>query len=165
MKKISAYLFLVFITTSCGIYSFSGVNIQSDVKTYTVLPFENHASLIVPGFSEEFRLYVIDKIQNLSDLDYSDSEGDLVYSGEITDYKVSPAAATADQQAALNRLTVSIKIDFENRKHPEDNFSKTYSYYYDFPADKLLDDIKAEAHEVIFEQIAQNIFNDTLAKW
>ena len=152
------------LVQSCGIYSFSGVNIQPDVKTYTVLPFTNQASLVVPGFAEEFRLALTDKIRQMSNLNYSD-DGDLVYAGTITRYDVSPTSSTGDQQAAMNRLTVQVKIEFTSKKHPDDNFSRTYSYYYDFPADKLVEDIKSEAHQVIMEQITQDIFNDTLAKW
>ncbi|NPA46658.1 MAG: LptE family protein [Chlorobi bacterium] len=164
MKRILTYGLLILLIQACGIYSFSGVNIQPDVKTFTVLPFDNTASLVIPGFADEFRLALTDKIQQMTNLDYAD-DGDLVYAGTITEYNISPAAGTADQQAALNRLTVRVKIDFTNKKHPDDNMSKTYSYYYDFPADKLIDDVKAEAHEVIMEQITRDIFNDTLAKW
>ncbi len=166
MKRLTPLVFWIFTTLAqgCGIYSFSGVNIQPDVKTYTVLPFSNQASLVVPGFAEAFRLALTDKIRQMSNLNYAD-DGDLIYTGTITQYSVSPTASTGDQQAAMNRLTVQVKIEFTNKKHPDDNLSKTYSYYYDFPADKLLDDVKAEAHQVIMEQITQDIFNDTLAKW
>jgi len=150
---------------SCGIYSFSGVNIPADIKTYTVLPFSNTAALVVPGFAEEFRLALTDKIQQMTDLEYTDREADLVYNGTVTGYEVRPAAATADQTAAMNRLTVQVKIDFTDNKHPENNFSRTYSYYYDFDANKLLSDVQAEAHRIIIEQITQEIFNDSLAKW
>ncbi len=167
MKKIFLAGILIFLLSvqSCGIYSFSGVNIEPDVKTFTVLPFQNSARLVIPGFSEEFRLALTDKIQNMSNLDYANQNGDLIYSGVITAYDIRPAASTGNQQAALNRLSVSVKIDFKNRKHPKENFSKTYSYYYDFPADKMPDEIRPEAHKVIMEQITQDIFNDTLAKW
>ncbi len=168
MKKHALYLILLLFglhLNSCGIYSFSGVNIQPDVKTYTVLPFENTAQLVIPGFAEEFRLALIDKIQNMTDLDYADQQGDLIYAGKITRYFIQPAASTGNQQAALNRLTVEVEIDFKNQKHPEENFTKSFSYYYEFPADKLPEDVRTEAHEIIMEQITQDIFNQTLARW
>jgi len=165
MKRLTVIILAVLWLGSCGIYSFSGVNIAPDIESYTVQPFQNNATLVIPGFADEFRLALTDKIQQMTDLDYNPDEGDLIYAGTITQYNVQPAAATADQTAALNRLTVSVKIDFTDNKHPENNFSKTYSYYYDFPADKLLSDVQAEAHEIIIEQITQEIFNDSLAKW
>ncbi len=164
MKKLGIIWLLLWGVQACGIYSFSGVNIEPDVKTYTVRPFVNNASLVIPGFAEEFRLALIDKIQQMSRLDYAE-DGDLVYAATITQYNIAPAAATSDQQAAMNRLTVQLKLDFTNKKHPDENFSRTYSYYYDFPADKMLDEVKDEAHQVIMEQITQDIFNDTLARW
>ena len=165
MKKIITYTVFAFLLYGCGIYSFSGVNIEPDIKTFTVQPFENNASLVVPGLADEFRLALTDKIQQMTNLDYMPNQADLIYGGSITQYTVQPAAATADQTAALNRLTISIKINFSDNKHPDNNYSKTYSYYYDFPADKMLSDIQTEAHEIIIEQITQDIFNDSLAKW
>jgi hypothetical protein len=165
MKKPVYLGIILLLLQACGIYSFSGVNIEPDIKTYTVLPFQNNASLTVPGLTDEFRLALTDKIQQLTDLDYTDGEADLIYSGSITGYDVQPAASTADQSAALNRLTVRVKIDFTDNKHPDNNYSKTYSYFYDFPADKLLSDVQSEAHQIIIEQIVQDIFNDSLAKW
>ncbi len=165
MKNFLVIILSVYLFQSCGIYSFSGVNIAPDVKTYTVLPFQNNATLVVPGLADEFRLALTDKIQQTTGLDYKQSQADLVYSGTITQYQVQPASSTAEQSAALNRLSISVKIDFTDHKHPENNYSKTYSYYYDFPADRLLSDVQAEAHQEIIEQITQDIFNDSLAKW
>ena len=45
------------------------------------------------------------------------SNGDLVYEGEITDYRISPTTATAESTAAQNRLTIAVKIRFFNRKN------------------------------------------------
>ncbi len=165
MKKIAASVLLITLLYSCGIYTFSGVNIAPDVKTYHVQPFSNNASLVVPGLADEFRLALSDKIQQMTNLDYKEGQADLIFAGTVTDYDVQPAASTADQSAALNRLTVRVKIEFTDNKHPENNYTKTYSYFYDFPADKLLSDVQAEAHQVIIEQITQDIFNDSLAKW
>ncbi len=165
MKRFLIFPVVLLFAQACGVYTFSGVNVPADVKTFSVQPFQNNSGLFVPGFADEFRLALIDKIQQMSDLEFRENQGDLQYSGTVTDYNVQPTASTADQTAALNRLTVRIKIDFVDQKHPENNFSKTYSYFFDFEADKLLSDIQATAHQEIIEQITQDIFNDTLAKW
>ena len=93
------------------------------------------------------------------------SNGDLVYNGEIIEYRVSPMTATANLDAAQNRLTITINVNFLNLKKEEDNFERRFSFYYDFPAEQQLMSVKNEAHEIIFERITQDIFNASLAKW
>ena len=92
--------------------------------------------------------------------------GDLVYEGEIVDYRVSPMTATADQRAAQNRLTISINVRFTNKNKEVDDFEKRFSFFFDYPGDQQLIGPKlTEALDVIFERITQDIFNESLAKW
>ncbi len=166
MKKIIIFILSIIILQSCGVnYSFSGINISKDIKTFQVDYFENNASLVVPGINNDFRNMLIDKISQSTNLEQVKKGGDLVYEGEITTYEVQPVALTAEHTAAMNRLTISVKIDYTNNKNEKDNYTKTYSYYYDFDANKNREDIQDEAHEDIFKRILNDIFNDTLAKW
>ena len=73
--------------------------------------------------------------------------------------------ATANLDAAQNRLTITVNVIFSNFKKEEDNFERRFSFYYDFPAEQQLINVKNEAHEIIFERITQDIFNASLAKW
>ena len=93
------------------------------------------------------------------------TNGDLIYEGEIIEYRVSPMTATANLDAAQNRLTITINLIFSNFKKEEDNFERRFSFYFDFPAEQQLISVKSEAHEIIFERITQDIFNASLAKW
>ena len=93
------------------------------------------------------------------------SNGDLLYEGEIIEYRVSPMTATANLDAAQNRLTITVNVIFTNFKSEEDNFEQRFSFYFDFPAAEQLVSVKNEAHEIIFERITQEIFNASLAKW
>ena len=73
---------------------------------------------------------------------------------------------TANEEAAQNRLTVNIKISFTNRKYPEDDFAdKSFSAYADFDAMTSLDAVEAELCEQIVEQLCEDIFNATVARW
>ena len=75
-------------------------------------------------------------------------------------------AITASEQAAQNRLTVNVKIDFVNRKHPEESFEpKSFSAYQDFDATQSLDAVEAALCEDIVEQLCEDMFNATVAQW
>jgi len=159
-------IIIVLLLISCKVnYSFSGINISKDIKTFQVDYIPNNAPLVVPGLNEEFRNMLIDRIDRQTSLTQVKENGDLIFQGEITDYKIEPAALSTGQTAALNRLTIALKIDYTNNKNQDDNTSRTYSWYKDYPASTSLTDIQAEAHQEILETILENLFKDTLAKW
>lgn len=168
MKTIK-YIFLLLVTstfTNCGFYSFTGASVPANVKTFQVNRFENTSLLIEPGLERDFKLALEDLIQNQTNLGLVPSNGDLVYEGEITNYRISPTTATSQNTAAQNRLTITVKIRFFNRKKEEDDFEQSFSFFYDYGADEqLIGSKKTTAHEEIFERITQDIFNASLAKW
>jgi len=169
MKNLILYSFILFLSlnfSACKVnYSFSGINISKDIKTFQVDYIPNNAPLIVPGLNEDFRNRLIDRINQQTNLTQVKENGDIIFQGEITDYRIEPAAPAAGQTASQNRLTIAIKIDYINNKTPEDNITKKYAWYKDYPANSSLNDIQDEADKEILTTILDNLFNDTLAKW
>ncbi|PHQ57482.1 MAG: hypothetical protein COC16_00915 [Lutibacter sp.] len=168
MKQItySILFLLVFTTISCGIYKFTGTNIQSNVKTIQIDYFPNNAILVEPTLSQTFYIELQDLFLQQTNLDLVKSGGDLQFEGEITGYKINPMTATAQQTAAQNRLTITVNVRFYNNKFEEDNFEQTFSHYYDFDANaQLVGGILDDAFVEILERITQDIFNASVAKW
>jgi len=167
MKKIK-YLTLFFLTltlTSCGVYNFTGTG-KIDAKTFQVNYFQNNAALIEPGIERTFTIKLQEIIQNQTNLSLTNSNGDLVYEGEIVDYRITPMTATADQKAAQSRLTISVNVRFVYKNKEEDNFEKRFSFYYDYDGTtQLIGSNLSTALDVIFERITQDVFNESLAKW
>lgn len=166
MKKIHLLVLLVIVTTSsCSVYNFTGTG-KIDAKTYQVNFFPNTSELIEPGIDRTFTLTLQEIIQNQTNLQLVKNSGDLTYEGEITDYRISPMTATADQQAAQSRLKIRINVRFTNKNKEADDFEKSFEFYYDFPASSQLSGAtKDAAIKEIFERITQDIFNESLAKW
>ena len=153
------------IVHSCGIYSFSGTSIQSDVMTCTINYFEYKALRVNPSLSNELTEALKDQFRRLTRLEEVDQEGDLEISGEIIGYDVKAMAVTADEVAAQNRLTVNVKIYFTNRKYPEDDFEKSFSAYADYDSNNTLDAMESQLCEEIIEKLVDDIFNATVANW
>ena len=168
-KKILVLIFLISLQ-SCGNYSFTGASIPLGTETFQVNFFENDAgnnmgSIFEPGLDRDFTLSLQNILQNQTNLQLVSNDGDLIYEGEITEYRVSPMTATSDLTAAQNRLSISVNVRFFNIKKEDDDFEKRFSFYFDYPAETQLLNIKSEAHDLIFERITQDIFNASLAKW
>jgi hypothetical protein len=66
----------------------------------------------------------------------------------------------------MTRLTITVKMTFVNRKHPEDGFEdKSFSSYADFDATQSLDAVESSLCEEIIEKLVEDIFNSTVANW
>ena len=171
-QKLKHYLYsflivlVIFITTqSCGVYSFTGGS-TGDAKTIQIDYFPNNAQLVEPRLSQEFTLALQDLFLRQTNLSLTKSNGDLQFEGEITQYRIEPMTATAQQTAAQNRLTIVVNVRFFNKLKEDDNFEQSFSFYYDFDANaQLTGTIVDDAFKVIFERVTQDIFNASVAKW
>lgn len=165
MTKKIIILIATLSLTSCGLYNFTGTS-KIDAKTFQVNNFLNNAQLVEPGIERTFTQKLQNLIMNQTNLNLTNSNGDLVYEGEITEYAISPMAASANQTAGQNRLTITIKVRFVNKNKETDNFEKSFSFFHDYSGQEILSGAKLNvALEEIFERITQDIFNDSLAKW
>ena len=165
MKKILSLLAATLAAVSCGIYSFTGTNIQSDVKTISI-PFVEYKALRVnPSLSNELTEALQDKFRKLTSLEQVDVDGDLELVCEVTGYDVKATAVTAGEVAAQNRLTITVKIEFTNRKYPEDDVSQSFSAYEDYDSTNSLDAVESTLCTTIVEKLVEDIFNATVAQW
>ena len=165
MKRILLIAVFAALVASCGIYSFTGTSIQADVNTITIPYVEYKALRVNPSLSNDLTEALQEKFRKLTRLEQVDMDGDLELVCEVTGYDVKATAVTADEQAAQNRLTVTVKIAFSNKKYPEDDVNKSFSAYEDFDATLSLDAVEAQLCETIIETLVEDIFNATVAQW
>ena len=165
MKRFLIIMALALAVVSCGIYSFTGTNIQSDVKTITIPLVEYKALRVNPSLANQLTEALQDKFRKLTTLEQVDEDGDLELLCEVTGYDTKPQAVTANEVAAQNRLTVTVKIEFTNRKYPEDDVSQSFSAYEDYDSSNSLDAVEAGLCETIIEKLVEDIFNATVAQW
>ena len=167
MKKINNLIvFLIILgSQSCGVYTFTGGS-TGDAKTIQIDFFPNNAALVEPSLSQNFTNALRDLFLRQTNLDQTNAGGDLHFEGEITQYRIVPIAATAQQTAAQSRLTVGVRVRFYNRLIEDGDFDKTFSFYSDFDANlQLTGGVLEAAYDEIFERITQDIFNAAVAKW
>lgn len=167
MKRILATAVICILSLcSCGIYSFTGTSIQPDVNTVTIDFFEYKALKVNPSLSNEITEAIRSQFRRMTRLEQVEMDGDLEISGAITGYDVTATAITAQEVAAQNRLTVSVTVNFENRKHPEDNFeNKSFSAYADYDSMQSLESVQSSLCTEIVDKIVEDIFNATVAQW
>lgn len=151
--------------SSCKVnYSFTGIT--ETPKTFQVNFFQNNADLVEPGLDIDFTNALQDLIVNQTSSQLVTSGGEVIYEGEIVEYRIEPMTATAENTAAQNRLTIRVNVRYFNTKDEEKDFEKGFSFFYDYPADEqLVGSIKDTAIEEIFDRLTQDIINASLADW
>jgi hypothetical protein len=153
------------ILQGCSVYNFTGAG-KIDAKTFQVNYFQNSAALVEPGIDRTFTQKLQNLIQNQTSLNLVNTGGDLIYEGEIVDYRISPTTATADQRAAESRLSITVNVRFSNKNKESDSFEKRFNFFYNFPGtQQLVGSELSTALDEIFDRITQDIFNESLAKW
>ncbi len=162
--KIVTILTLFFLV-SCNVkYNFTGTG-KINAKTFQVNYFQNNAEIVEVGIERTFTQKLQNTIQNQTNLDLVSSGGDLLYEGEIVEYRITPMAANANQQSSQNRMTITINVRYSSKNSEEDNFEKRFSFFHDYDANLLPSAVLNEALEIIYERITLDIFNESLAKW
>ena len=151
--------------SACGIYSFSGTSIQSDVKTIHIELFEYKAQKVNPTLSNNLTEGLRDLYLRQTRLQVLPKGGDLELEGEIVGYDISQGAISANSYASESKLTIRVTVHFTNNIHPEESFDKTYSAYQTFDSSQLLSDIQDELCAIIIKEIGENIYTDTVARW
>ncbi len=146
-------------------YSFKSTSIDPLITTYTVIPFEGRADNAPVTLPVTFSEKVKDKIRKESRLKFTETDPDLSFSGIVEDFNVSSQAPTSDNISALNRLTIRVKIDFENRHDETKNWSQSFSYFQDFDGTSNLLDVQEALIERISNQLVEDIFNKAFGDW
>ena len=165
--RITALLAILLVALAgCKVsYSFSGVNISPEVRTYSVEYFPNRAPVVQAQLSQEFTNSLMDKIQNNTSLDLATEGGDVSFSGEITGYETRPTAITGNETAARNRLTITVRVKYTNAIEPELDYDQSFSRYEDYDSSQNLSDVENTLIGLIVENLVEDIFNRAFISW
>lgn len=146
-------------------YSLSGASIPPEAKTVSVQYFQNNASLAPPTLSQKFTEALRDKLSTQTRLGLVSRGGDLDYEGSIIGYNTAPIAIQSTDQAALNRLTISVNVKYTCVFDEKKNFEQTFSRFYDYPSTQSLASVEDQLIQEINDQLVQDIFNRSLNDW
>ncbi len=162
---------LLGVLNSC--YSFTGSSL-TDEKTVQINEFPNNASLVNPALSQQFSTDIQNRFLQRTTLKGTKENPDILIEGEITDYTIGATTISSNTttnpsggviQQAQNKLTITVKVHYENKIHPDSSFDRTYSDEAAFNSNLSQSDIEASQVKIVTERIINKIFNDIVANW
>ena len=150
-----------------GCYSFKGVSIPEEVTTFYVKDFEiSNRALKAPRqlgtvFTDQFKRQVLRE----SRLTFNESNPDVEFSGEISQFAIRSVAPQPDETTSFSRLDIGIQVDYIDHLDEENNWSKSFSDFRNFDRNVNFLDVQDQLVKEIFEQISEDIFNETFSNW
>ncbi len=165
-KKASSFIAIFFtLLLFYNCYSLNGSSLDPEIKTIQIELFPNYAPLQNVSLSQNFSNDLRDRFQQRTPLDVVSGSADISISGEITDYNESYTSVTSNEEAQQNRLTIKIKVNYENNIDTTKSFTKTFQAYEQYPGDKTLTQAEGTIVPVITGRIIDQIFNSIVTDW
>jgi len=146
-------------------YTTTGASIPPEANTFSVAYFQNNAQLAPPMIAGLITEAIIDKISSQTRLTLTTGTGDIHFEGEITGYDTRPEAIQSNEQAALNRLTVTLNVRFINKYDPDKDFETRFSRFQTYPSSESLSAVESRLIEQINRELVEDIFNRALVNW
>lgn len=166
-KLIYSWILLSFLPLAegCKVYSFSGANIPADIKTFSVEQFQNRANNGPASLAQLFTDKLKYKFQTEGNLKLVASDGDLQFRGAITGYTFSSDAPIAGATSGLNKLTVTVQVEFINTKDEKDRWTENFPRFAQYAASENIISIEDQLIGTINTQLVDDIFQKALVKW
>lgn len=170
MKKLLKSLMFLFcasvLMTLNACYTLSGSSILPEWQTIRIATFPNYAPYQNPNLSQQFTDELQDIFNNRTKLSLTNEEdADLMIEGEITTYQQTSVAIQANELAGKNRLTIAVRVRYQNNLNEEKSFDRTFSAFDDFDANLTLDQAEDTLLDNILEQLTTEIFNAIAMDW
>jgi hypothetical protein len=167
MKKImknKIFAFNLLLITVCflqsGCYSFRGVSIDPNTKSYSVSLFTSNTPAAPPTLAQQFTEKLKDKIRNNTRLSLVNTEGsDLSFTGQVIGYDVTALAPQPGQTAAFNQLRVTINVELTDNKNEKGSWKQAFTFQSDFPGNGQLITFQDQLIKTITDKILEDIFN------
>lgn len=172
-SKVSLILWLPVLLFLHSCYSFTGSSLTEDYKTIQINEFVNNAPLVNPTLAQQFNMDIQKRFLQRTTLKGTTENPHILIEGEIIDYIISPTTISAPTtgntgaiiQAAQNKLTITVKVRYENSIQPEKSFERNYSDEVVFSSDMDQAQIESGQVKLVNERIINKIFNDIVADW
>ncbi len=167
MRPYIVHIVVFLILTGCALPQFSlkpaGKGDQKEIpaKSIQIDFFENNSPLASSIVSALFTESLRDLMQAQTSLNLVAENGDVVFSGSIKEYKISPVNIQAGTEtAAQNRLTMSVYIDQYFTSIDSVGLSNhKVSAFVDYNSTEDFNSIEESLIESLNYQLTQDIFD------
>lgn len=171
LKRCTYLLFLFFISFHFSFfiggctYSFKGGSVPPHLKTVAIPIVEDQSGYGDPTLRDLFTKQLVEIFTNDNTLQLTDrNSADSMLEGVVTDVKDAPAVIQGGEQVAQRRITVTVRMTFQDLKLRKKMWEKSFSNWGDYPSGGGLTQ-RSEGITEAVRKLTEDILNDTVAGW
>lgn len=171
IKKIvpvTALAVLALVVYSCrismGLAPISSID-YTKVKTISIADFQNRAEYVYAPLATEFNQKLKDMFIQQTRLNLVNSNGDLEIDGEITGYNQYNESVDASGYSSKVKVTLTVNVRYVNNTNHEEDFEQQFSAFQTYDSSQLLTEVQDQLITLMVKDIAEQIFNATVANW
>ena len=167
MMHAFALIGLLVLVNACSVsYKFNGASINYDkVKTISIADFPIKAAYVYAPLATKFNEKLKDVYVQQTRLRLVPRNADLQVEGEITGYNQYNQAVKADGYSSEVKLTITVNVRYVNNTNHEEDFEQQFSAFRTYDSTQMLTAVQDELIEQMVKEIADQIFNATVANW
>lgn len=165
---IALVLVVVMTVASCAFkgYKFNGASIDyTKTKTIQIADFPIRSSYVWGPMGPMFNNQLKDEFANHTKLIQVKRGGDLKIEGEITQYTQRNKSVAADGRSAQTELSITVNVRFTNNVNHNEDFERQFTASKSYETTQSLASVQEELVTQMVKDLADQIFNATVANW
>lgn len=129
------------------------------------MPISRTAEYVYAPLATEFNQKMKDMFIQQTRLQLVNSGGDLDIDGEITGYNQYNESVDASGYSSKVKVTLTVNVRYTNNTNHEEDFEQQFSAFQTYDSSKLLTEVQDQLITLMVKDIAEQIFNATVANW
>ena len=168
--KLLPFIAMLILISGCYPSSISFIDsgsMDESWKTFTVKTLDNRAPNAPTSYAVTLSEKIKDGVQNNTRLSLNPNlgKGEVNIEGAITNYSVMPIALQEGDNAAKNRLTVTVNFTIFVTKPEEEEMTLTSTRFVDYDSKTDLASVESTLLEEVTTQVVQDVINKLLSNW
>ncbi len=163
---ISLCLFCAVLQACKVSYKFNGASIDYEkTKTIQIDNFPLRSAYVWAPMQSMFQNKITDIFASQTKLRQVKKNGDLQLAGEITGFDQFNKGISSDGYSSQVQLKMTVNVRFTNTKNHAEDFERQFSATTEYDASQQLTAVQEELVTQMVKDIAEQIFNATVANW
>ena len=147
-------------------YKLNGASIDYEkTKTIQIDNFPLRSAYVWAPMQSIFQNKITDIFATQTKLRQVKKNGDLQLAGEITGFDQFNKGISSDGYSSQVQLKMTVNVRFTNNKNHNEDFEKQFSATTEYDASQQLNTVQEELVTQMVKDIAEQIFNATVANW
>lgn len=157
-------LSLLFVSVGCT-YSFKGGSVPPHLKTVAIPIVEDQSGYGDPALRDLLTAQLVQRFTSDNTLQLADrNSADSIIEGVITNVKDAPLVLQGGEQVAQRRITVTVRMTFQDLKLKKKVWEKEFNNWGNYPSGGGLTQRNDGVREAV-RKLTEDVLNETVAGW